>query len=85
MTIRNLYRVHSTAKEFRGFKNVDIDWFMLGRDRPIAPYADLIIGYAGMAANERPYAEDLLNDLFTEDDARALLAWLNEHRDVIHL
>jgi hypothetical protein len=44
---------------------------MVGRNRPIAPYADLIIGYAGMAANERPYAEDLLRIVHRGRRARA--------------
>jgi hypothetical protein len=82
----NLYHIRSTVKQFKGFKNVDITWFMARRQQPVAPYADLIVDYAELKRDEdRWMAEENVDEMFTEDEAHALLAWLNEHRRAAHV
>ena len=84
-TMTDLYHVCSTAKLFKGFKNVNITWFMARRQQPVAPYAELIADYAELERDEdRAMAEDRVDEMFTGDEARALLAWLDEHRAAAH-
>ena len=84
--VMNLYHIRSTVKQFRGFKNVGITWFMRRRQQSVAPYAELIVDYAKLERDEdRFYSENNVDEMFTEDEARALLAWLNEHRPAAHV
>jgi hypothetical protein len=80
----NLYRVTSTVKEFQGFKDVTITWVMESRSAgPVAPYADLIADYTALG-DDRYLAEGVVDEMFTEKEAHAMLAWLNEHRVGVH-
>jgi hypothetical protein len=77
----NLYYVESTAKEYHGCKDVHITWFMTSRRAaPLAPYAELIVEYGELDDEDRDQAEQWIDEMFTEEEARALLAWLNQHR-----
>jgi len=80
-----LYYVRSTGREFHGFKDIILTWFMVGRKLPVAPYAELIADYAELDDDTRFRAEVRVNEMFTEDEARAVLAWLNEHRPAVHV
>jgi hypothetical protein len=77
----DLYRVRSTVKEFRGHRDVCLNWFMSRRAQPVAPYADLIADYAEIEHEFRCYAEWLVDEMFTEDEANALFAWLQQNRE----
>jgi hypothetical protein len=72
-----LYRVTTTVREFRGCKNVVLNWF---RHMPPGrrPYAALIKD----CDSERPltvYTELLVEELFTWDEARQLKDHLERH------
>ena len=41
----DLYHVGSNVKAFRGHRDICLDWFVVDRERPVAPYAELIVGY----------------------------------------
>lgn len=62
-----------------------IYWFMEHRTHPVAPYADLIADYAELEEGHRRFAEGAVDEMFTEDEARAVLAWLKEHRRGVHV
>jgi hypothetical protein len=80
-----LYHVTSIAKEYRGFKDVEISWFMLHRaQQPVVPYAELIADYAELNGDDRMSVECVVDEMFTEAEANALLAWLNKHRPAVH-
>jgi len=79
-----LFNVTTTINEFRGCKDVCIQWFMVDRDVPVGPYAELIEDYEHLDTEEkgwglRQYAEDCVNELFTAEEADALLAYLDQH------
>lgn len=84
MTMK-LYYVRSTVPEFKGFKHVVITWFMRDRAQPLAPYHEAIVGYAELDDSDRVYARDLLDEMFTEDEARKLIVWLNANRPGTHV
>jgi hypothetical protein len=82
----NLHHIRSTVKHFKGFKNVNITWFMERRQQPVAPYAELIADYAELEHHKyRWMAEGHVDEMFTADEARAVLAWLNEQRPAAHV
>ncbi len=78
-----LYRVTTIVKEYDGCKNVRFDWFKdnfrdIYRRRP---YADLIADY-DPSMRTIGYAEEAIEELFTEDEAKQLVAYLDrEHGD----
>jgi hypothetical protein len=82
-TMQKLYYVRTTVPEFktRGckFKDVILDWFVTKHEQPYTPpYSELITGYD--QCSDRFYPEDAVDEMFTAEEALALLAWLNEHR-----
>jgi hypothetical protein len=80
-----LYHVTSRVKEYDGHKDVQFSWFLWDRRaQPVAPYPDLISDYATLDEDAREYAQVLVDEMFTDDEARLLLAWLNEHREGVH-
>jgi hypothetical protein len=70
-----LYNVITTVREFSGCRNVPFWWFRHEMPQGKRPYADLVNGY--VPGNQ--YAEELIEELFTEDEARLLKAYLDEH------
>jgi hypothetical protein len=73
-----LFRVSSRTAEFDGIKNVSFEWFRSKtvRERR-AHYADLIAEYD--PKHEHAYfAEARVEELFTEDEAKLLKAYLDE-------
>jgi hypothetical protein len=86
-----LYRVGTLVKEYRGCKDVAFDWFRVYNrsckeiavefDELIERYDELIEGYNPRETG-RLYAEDAIEEMFTETEATALKAYLDrEHGD----
>jgi hypothetical protein len=76
-----LYRVTTIVKEYDGCKNVAFAWFKsdsrdIGRRRP---YADLIADY-DPSMRTIGYAEEAIEELFTEDEAKQLVAYLDREK-----
>jgi len=71
-----LYRVRTTAKEFGGCRNVTFYWFRQAMPRGRRPYADLIRDY-DPKDQLVAYAECLIEELFTEDEAGQLKCWID--------
>jgi hypothetical protein len=80
-----LFNVYSRVANLHGYKNVSIAWFVSERARTLfgpggslgIPYARVITGY-DVADDYRCYCEGAVEELFTDDEARALAAWLRE-------
>jgi len=82
-----LFHVRSVASRLHGHRDVWIDWFVTRRACPLfgqtgslgVLYADAIKGYDPCNPSIG-YVEDALEELFTEDEANAFVAWVKRHR-----
>jgi hypothetical protein len=75
-----LYLVNTLANECGGCRDVYFDWFHCGpgEPRPPRPYAEVIANYD--PGDDMGYAEDAIDEMFTEAEAVALKAYLDrEH------
>lgn len=79
MTTPELFHVSSTIMEFHGCKDVCIAWFNTADARPDLPFAALIEGYDEMDTYFRRYSEGYVSELFTAEQARALVTYLDQH------
>ncbi|MDX8450698.1 hypothetical protein [Mesorhizobium captivum] len=70
-----LFKVRTVIPEFEGCKDVAMRWFVCERERPPAPYAEVIADYQP----GDPYAEGSIDELFIADEARALVGYLEAH------
>lgn len=70
-----LFKVRTIIPEFEGCKEVAVRWFVCGRERSPAPYAKVIADYQP----GDPYAEGSIAELFTADEARALVGYLEAY------
>ncbi|MBV9966326.1 MAG: hypothetical protein JO008_11595, partial [Alphaproteobacteria bacterium] len=76
-----LYTVTTIAKEYHGYKDVAFSWFRSARGEP-RPYGELIENYDPNDSYAR-WAEDAIDELFTEAEAIALKEYLDrEHGHV---
>jgi hypothetical protein len=76
-----LFRVETLVAEYSGCRDVRFIWFKSGDDRTRRSYGELIEGYDAMSPAERDeqgigYAEDYVDELFTEDEAGQLTDYL---------
>ena len=71
---QRLYYVTTTAKKFSDCKNVTFNWFRAEAPAERRRYASLIEGYEPGNA----YAEGLIDELFTEDEALQLKEYLDQ-------
>jgi hypothetical protein len=76
---RKLYEVRTVAPEFKGHRNVTIHWFVDRRTTRVQrPYAELIAGYD--RAENDPYSEGAIDELFSAAEAEAFVDWLKDNR-----
>jgi hypothetical protein len=61
------------------YTDVELEWIYCDRTQPIAPYASLIADYEQLKQPERSYAEQYMDDLFTEAEYRTLRRYLKDH------
>ena len=79
-----LYGVKTVLPEYSGHRDVVLAWFVIERDSPVKrPYAELAEGY-DPADEYAGYLEGAIDELFTRDEAEALLAWLKANRNETH-
>lgn len=71
-----LFRVTTVVKEYDGRKDVAFHWFYDGKRTPPRPYAELVKNYDPTDRNAS-YSEDCIDEMFTEDEANQLVAYLN--------
>ena len=75
MTTTKLFHVRTIMKEFDGYKNVPVDWICVPeRSARPRPYYQLIEGGEQLAL--APYAFEAIDEMFSEDEARQLIAYL---------
>ena len=74
-----LFNVTTTIKTYHGCKDVFMHWFMIDRKTPVGRYAALIRDYYRVDERARLYAEGAVDELFTAEEADALLAYLQQH------
>jgi hypothetical protein len=72
----DLFSVESIVKEYRAHRDVQFAWFRMDREIPLVPYAEGIREYD---PNDRyaVYAEMTLGELFSREEAEALVAYLD--------
>jgi hypothetical protein len=74
-----LHTVETVIPEFRGHRDVTTCWFVTKRAfRFQRPYAELIVGYN--PAEKDPYAEEAIDELFSEAEAASFVDWLKRNR-----
>jgi len=75
-----LYRASSTLSKFphRGliYDKVQFEWLMDNRKEPLVPYEQAIVNYRKDKDEWHLYPEEYINELFTEDEAKALKDYL---------
>jgi hypothetical protein len=76
MTIE-LFHVTTTITKYRGCENVAMNWFYCDRKTPLGPYAQLIANY-DPADEYRMYAKGAIDEMFTADEAQALVTYLRK-------
>ena len=86
--MEKLYWVESTLDVFIhqgvAYKRVPFLW-IAARDRPVAPYDELIADYCNMDHYDRMGAEGFVDELLTLDEVTLLRAYLRErfHTDIV--
>jgi hypothetical protein len=70
-----LYKAWSVVDDFMGQDQVRLDWFVVGRTVPVAPYAELIRDYYE-DGEDACYDQILVDELFTEPEAEELKIYL---------
>lgn len=67
-----LFSATSLVDNFRGRDGVRLNWIYAGRTKPVAPFHALIDDYSGIDEGMRPYFEDYVKELFTEEEVLPL-------------
>jgi hypothetical protein len=75
-----LYTVTTKVKECHGCKDVTFHWFYGAKRPEKRPYAELIEDYDPNAGGIA-YTEDYIEEMFTEDEALQLKAYLDQRHD----
>ena len=72
-----LFRATTEVSNYKGFNRLHFVWFVESRAKPLPlPYEDLIDGYWSLGRNERGYAEEALQERFTEQEIDQLREYL---------
>jgi hypothetical protein len=81
-----MFRIRTRVADFGGFKDVDLDWFVVERPQRLfgadgalgIDYHEVIADYD--ATLDRRYSEDALEEMFTAREAEIFAAWLKANR-----
>lgn len=71
-----LYRAWSMVDNFRGYNQVKLNWFVVGRQKPVAPYEDLIRDY--QEDDEIWYDHIYVKELLTESEVEELRDYIKK-------
>lgn len=78
-----LFGARSRVPIFQGREKVDFIWFMCNRREPVAPYAELIEGYAELTApDRRQQLEGYIDEFFTAEEIEALADYVRQAHDL---
>jgi hypothetical protein len=73
----DLFDVHTIVKQFDGHRDVVITWFRYDKPKvPLVPYAEAIRDYV---PGKHQYAEGVIDELFSRDQAEQLAVYLDKH------
>lgn len=76
-----LFKAWSKFNNFNGQDQVTVNWFVVGRPKPIAPYEDVIIQYD--ETDEEAWCDQLyINEFFTEAEITELRDYLLQSHQV---
>jgi len=67
-----LFSASSIVDDFKGYDRVRLNWICLKRKFPLGPYSSLIEGYAQIGEQVRPFFEQYVKELFTEEEIALL-------------
>jgi len=73
-----LFSAWSIVNNFIGYDEVVFNWFYAEREKHLAAYKELIANYHHLDEVIKPYMEDYVNELFTEEEIKALRAYLSK-------
>jgi hypothetical protein len=81
-----IYSVHSLARDFlydgKQYEEVKINWFVLERKNPLAPYETSIQDYGQLDEKERIFPEVYVNEQFSREEAENLKKYLDRRPEV---
>jgi hypothetical protein len=85
MTEMKLFNVTTVVKEYSGCKDVAFSWFKEKPEAGSRPYAQLIAGYPDGCGpgDSKAYAEEYIDELFTEHEAGQLADYLSTFKDSV--
>lgn len=67
-----LFRAYSVRESYKNRDSVIVDWFCLSRERPVAPYGELILNYNELDDDEQARARKLADNFLTEPEIAEL-------------
>ncbi len=82
-----LYRACSVIDNYHGRDGVTFLWFVVNRDKPVAPYEELIANYQELEQHQDQeqgtlaYLEGYVNELLTEEEVEELKAYLESRHN----
>ena len=71
-----LFSAWSIVDNVDGYDGVTFNWFYAGRKKPLGPYNELIADYHNLDRVIRPYMENYVGELFTDEEIMSLKAYL---------
>ena len=80
--IAKLYEAYSFVDNYPELGNVCFAWFYHLRKKPVAPYEDLIEGYAELDEPLKNRAQRDVDELFTDKEVQTLTAYLEKEHGI---
>ena len=81
LVLDKLYKAYSFVEDHPDLGNVCFGWFYHMREKPVAPYEDLIEGYNDLDETERKLTRRDVDEMFTDRELQALGAYLEDEYD----
>jgi hypothetical protein len=77
-----LFSAYSLVDNYRGRDGVRLNWIYMGRKKPVVPFQALIEDHSGIDEGMRPYFEDYVKELFTEEEIRLLKDFVSNRLEI---
>jgi len=77
-----LFRAYAIVDKYRGRDHVCFNFFVHRREKPLAPYEELLTDYKSMDDRTRAYAEGFVNELLTEAEVEELRSYLGDSSEL---
>ncbi len=78
-----LFSAYSLVDNYQGRDSVRFNWIYLEREAPVASYEQLIGDYKCIDERVRPYFEEYVKELFTEEEIEMLRSYLFESKGAV--